>query len=524
MMNRLMTGLRSQPTLAPPPIPDFSTSITLTRIESHTSRATKHNAETRTLISRASSVASRMTRKPRRRPTISSPSDFRRVEGTLEDLAPRSFRPLQLSIYIPGNELPPLPSFNAEDFEALRALVPPPAAHTVKRSQSDTILSRRCSSVLVINPRVMVPPSRQRISTAESFYSSSSDDGASLSPSMLDRAHSIYVEAVSSLPHGQGQSTHSLPASQAQFLSLLDDGPRPPVPLKVSKYPLTRNRSRSRSRSPDPVRRNASDQNMRLRAHLEERQEMESRLQNFDTIMEEWENDMSVSGSTGSEDAPSSLSRASSSTSTASSASNAPRAESTVLSTMERALAQRTYNSSAQFTKSAPHLPLPPTHTHPLLPQSLPPPMPALPPSAARNSSTPSQSQSQSRKSYKSFHLRSLEPPFPPPTYAPPANPEQRRPQVARDLALSPSWYPQVSRGSYEKVYQRHISSSTATLTEECPSLSSAGSTPMSSPRRGDGGVPSPGRQAQAVSTYRGQDIVQDIAKSPVRIEYGVAF
>lgn len=71
-----------------------------------------------------------------------------------------------------------------------------------------------------------------------------------------------------------------------------------------------------------------------------------------------------------------------------------------------------------------------------------------------------------------------------------------------------------VARGSYDKIYQRHISASgsSATLNEECPSLSSALSTPLSSPGRGyavyerkvDGGV--------------------DGGKSPVRIEYGVAF
>jgi len=497
-----------QPTLAPPSMPDFSTTTTVTRISSHTSRTTKNNAETRTLVSRASSVASHMTRKPRpRRPTISSPSDFRRVEGTLEDPSPPRFRPLQLSIYIPGNELPPLPTFNPEDFEALRALASPRAAHVVKRSQSDTILSRRCSTGLAIAPRPLILAPRRRISTAESFYSSD-DDGASLSPSMLDRAHSIYVEAVSSLPQGQGQST--LPASQQQFLSLLDDGPRPPVPLKVSKL---RTRSRSRSRSP-PVRRNASDQNNRLRAHLAEREQMESRLQDFDTIVEEWEKDISGSVSAGSEGGRPSLSRASSNTSTVSSASHA---ESTVLGTMERTLARRSYN--AQYTKSAPHLP----YSHRPDPTT-PPPVPAQ--SILHNPST------HTSKSFKLFHLRSLKPPFPPPSYAPPANPEQRKPQQAMDqLVQSPSWYRPGSydrvgmeRGSYDRIYQRHISSSTATLNEECPSLSSALSTPVSSPRRESKGLSSPGRQGQGVFMHRGQDIVQDIEKSPVRIEYGVAF
>lgn len=500
--------LFQQPTLARPSMPDFSTSTTLTRISSHTSRTTTNNAETRTLITPVSSVASRMTGKPRSsRPKISSPSDFRRVEGTLEDPSPPRFRPLQLSIYIPGNELPPLPTFNPEDFEALHALVSPPAAHIVKRSQSDTILSRRCSTGLAIASRPLILATRKRISTAESFYSSD-DDGASLSPSMLDRAHSIYVEAVSSLPQGQGQST--LPASQQRFLSLLDDGPRPPLPLKVGKH---RTRSRSRSRSP-PVRRNASDQNNRLRAHLEEREQMESRLQDFDTTMEEWEQDISGSFPAGSEGERSSLSRASSNTSAVSSTSHA---ESTVLGTMERTLARRSYN--AQYTKSAPHLP----DTHGAVPSS-PPPVPAQ--SISRNPST------HTSKSFKAFHLRSLEPPSPPPNYAPPANPEQRKPQQPMDqLVQSPLWYrPEsydrvgVGRGSYDRIYQRHISSSTATLNEECPSLSSTLSTPVSSPRRVSNGLSSPGRQGQAVFTYKGQDIVQGIAKSPVRIEYGIAF
>lgn len=64
----------------------------------------------------------------KRRPHIGAPTDFRRVTEPLPTRR-RSFRPLELSIYLPSGRLSPLPDFSASEWEArlpqLRA--PPPA-------------------------------------------------------------------------------------------------------------------------------------------------------------------------------------------------------------------------------------------------------------------------------------------------------------------------------------------------------------------------------------------------------------
>jgi hypothetical protein len=97
--------------------------------------------EGRNLASRASNRASMLVkRKASKRPTISAPSDFRRVEPPRSRLR-SSFRPLELSIYMPGNRLSDLPEF--DDFEELGIPSPPPKALTC---QFDKSRARRCES------------------------------------------------------------------------------------------------------------------------------------------------------------------------------------------------------------------------------------------------------------------------------------------------------------------------------------------------------------------------------------------
>ncbi|MCJ1405368.1 hypothetical protein MMC11_008595 [Xylographa trunciseda] len=402
-----------QPPLIPPPKIDFGISHPITRNYSHSSR---WNSDNRTLLSRASSIASHATRKSRsRRPTIGAPSHFRRVETPL-GRPEKGFRPLELSIYIPGNELPPLPVFNRDGLIDLSSLEAPPQAH-LRKTRSETVLSRS-STAFSISQNALGP--NRCYSRADSIYSY--DDSASLSPSMLSRSHSIYVDAVTALP----QSTLS-------FLDLLDEGPRPPVPLKI--------KTRNRSRSPDPVRRNASDQNMRLRAHIEERQEMESRLQDFDTIVEEWR--ISADVPTSRDIWP-------------------PRAESTILATMERTLTQR----NPQFAKSAPHLP----YTRRPLPQIPAPPLP-------RQVTLPI---SHFNPSYAQPLRPRFSPPSAPPTCPPPALPQAQ-------LFQGPHWShftsPPTSPTAAAFQHERQVSASTVS-SESCPSLASAWSTPRSSPQR----------------------------------------
>jgi hypothetical protein len=62
------------------------------------------------------------------RPSISAPSDFVHLNQPRPPRRVPSFRPLVLSIHIPGNHLPELPEFTKFDFEELGLLTPPPRA------------------------------------------------------------------------------------------------------------------------------------------------------------------------------------------------------------------------------------------------------------------------------------------------------------------------------------------------------------------------------------------------------------
>lgn len=136
-----------QPRLVPPPIPEPQ--------ERPSTRGREWVDRSRNFASRASSRGSFSVRRtlnayngPRRtrQYTISGPTDFRHVENSM----PRrreAFRPLELSIYMPENQLSPiLPHFGATDdlsFESddLSDLPYPPAALT--HSRSDSALSFR---------------------------------------------------------------------------------------------------------------------------------------------------------------------------------------------------------------------------------------------------------------------------------------------------------------------------------------------------------------------------------------------
>ncbi|KAL1963152.1 hypothetical protein VTN77DRAFT_8695 [Rasamsonia byssochlamydoides] len=114
--------------------------------------------EGRNLASRASSRASLLVRrKAPKRPTISAPTNFRRVEPPPSRLG--SFRPLELSIYTPGNRLSDLPEF---DNFTLEQPSPPPKAVT---PQFDT-RARRCQSAPFHVPRKPVGSGSRRSSLA----------------------------------------------------------------------------------------------------------------------------------------------------------------------------------------------------------------------------------------------------------------------------------------------------------------------------------------------------------------------
>ncbi|KAI9875010.1 MAG: hypothetical protein M1830_009032 [Pleopsidium flavum] len=218
-------------------------------------------AEGRDLASRASSRASFSVRRSRsRRPTIGTPSDFRRVD--VSEKRREDFRPLELSIYLPGNRLSPLPMFSEALKDGPAGLEYPPNA--LIRARSDSLLYRPSTSFAI--PRKPVPSITGLFTTDESRLSI---DAQSARPSIGTHSRSQSLRLGSSkLDTG----------SSEDFLAALDARlPQSPSPL----------RTRSSTEPGFTLHRRASEQNLRLRTHLEERQEIERRLKDIDTILEE---------------------------------------------------------------------------------------------------------------------------------------------------------------------------------------------------------------------------------------------
>lgn len=217
-----------------------------------------------------------------RRPTIGAPSEFKRVQsGRISALRP-PFRPLQLSIYLPGNELPDLPIFwedGADEVEDVKLELP---AQAFLKSRSDSMLLRHPSSPFSI-PRKPVP-SRTSSLDASRFSMDSQFTlnwvGGPSKPRSIDHLRSNSTERRPNLITTR---------SAQDFLDALDARddrddrddrdaylPQPP-PAAI----------RSKSEPPYTIYRRASEQSLRLRTHLEERQSLEGRLLNCATIQEE---------------------------------------------------------------------------------------------------------------------------------------------------------------------------------------------------------------------------------------------
>ena len=76
----------------------------------------------------------------KRRPRIGAPTDFRRVtDETLSIQQRRSFRPLELSIYLPTGRLSPLPDFSTSDWEARIPQLPAPARALLRYSEPNRL-------------------------------------------------------------------------------------------------------------------------------------------------------------------------------------------------------------------------------------------------------------------------------------------------------------------------------------------------------------------------------------------------
>jgi hypothetical protein len=143
-IERPMRIEHQQPRLIPPPIPEPQ--------ERPSTRSREWVARSKSFASRASSRGSFSVRRKLntyngpRRPRIGAPSDFRHVENSMPRRTER-FRPLELSIYMPDNQLSPiLPHFATDDLsfptDVLEDLPYPQTAMT-SHSRSDSALSFR---------------------------------------------------------------------------------------------------------------------------------------------------------------------------------------------------------------------------------------------------------------------------------------------------------------------------------------------------------------------------------------------
>lgn len=209
-------------------------------------------AEGRNLASRASSRASTSTRRTSNyrtsnyRPVIGAPSDFRKVQQA------ERFQPLELSFYRAGNELPALPVFYEDINEDEQGQEYP--SQSLYHARSDSMLSR---------------------------FSIARKPLGSLRPLSLDATDGNYADELSfALGRRSTRRQTSIATNQStrDFLETLD-----------ARMPKTLPRSRSKS-GPEPVYtlyRRASEQSLRLRTHLEEREKIERQLPECGTIPEE---------------------------------------------------------------------------------------------------------------------------------------------------------------------------------------------------------------------------------------------
>lgn len=267
--------------------PDFKAEVTRSLSRRHTRDQSQCMTERRSIASRGSRRA-RSSSRPRalrsRRPTIGAPTDFRRSDASEQhvvpvDIMPRAaspplrklspFRPLQLSIYIPGNELPLLlPLFgnaggekqdDVPEVPSLPEISLPPSALIKPAAASLSPLVRSNTSFSV--PRKPLPG---RTNSAEPPRHST--ESMMMETTYQPRSYSL------DHPRGYYMYDHGRPSilttkSSQEFLEALN-APLPPLPLALS----TSNQASSGERS---IYRRASEQSLRLRTHLEERDALE---------------------------------------------------------------------------------------------------------------------------------------------------------------------------------------------------------------------------------------------------------
>lgn len=403
--------------------------------------------ESRSLLSRTSSRVTAATRKSKaHRPKIGTPSNFRKVDERVER-PKRIYQPLELSILIPGNELQPLPIFSKDAFTDQWILEYPSPAFLRSSTRSNTILSR--SSTVFTVPRKPVPSTR-RTSLAESHYSDCSNS-FSIAHSRRSRSYSIVRD--------QGTT---IPQSTQDFLDLLGDtATGPPVPPKHKPF----------SKSPKTIHRSASDQNLRLRTHLEEREEIEMRLQDCDTIFEEWQYE--------------------------------PEQDCEIAA--RRSTDFTSISSGRQRISSMRHGKWSPSPSQPPFMRCSLPPVPQLPPSLQNSPSLSGRSTPLGSPPTQSAS-------FPAQNNPPPPIPRRLRP------SLYINWIHPEQNQTTQSDQLKHARQRSAPLALVHPSLASPWSTPPSSPRRKTG-VPLRCRMEVPC-----RDLVSDVQNRSLTGVYGVAF
>ena len=209
------------------------------------------------------------------RPAIGAPSEFRRVQsGRISPLRRTPpFRPLQLSIYLPGNELPDLPVFWEKGADKTQDVTLEKPVQALLKSRSDPMLLSHPSRSFSI-PRKPLPTRKSSMDTSTLNMDSQCTLDWVRGPSKARSIDHLRLKSIERRP------SFITTRSAQDFLDALDSRdsllPRPPPAV-----------TRSESEPTYTIYRRASEQSLRLRTHLEERQSLEGRLPNCATIQEE---------------------------------------------------------------------------------------------------------------------------------------------------------------------------------------------------------------------------------------------
>lgn len=227
-------------------------------------------------LSTHSAMPSSQRRSASRRFMVSEPADFGRVCLSPVPRLP-AFRPIQLSIYTPGNELPKLPIFSddpedVDDIPVVSEVPRPPQAWM--RARSETLPTRTASNFSI--PRKPLASSQSSIDVAQR----SLDNEVTIAePMWRPRNSSLYHMR----PRRVGSANSLGSRSNQDFVEMLN-APLPPLPglpeLSVTSTDPFAEPSSS-------ILRRASDQSKRLQTHLQEREQVDVRSPDCSTIAEE---------------------------------------------------------------------------------------------------------------------------------------------------------------------------------------------------------------------------------------------